>query len=70
MLEVPKRAASHLGVILYVPNLVCYARFGFHFFACLHAFDGRVESWPKFAFFYSISQFLDGIDGKLAHCLN
>ena len=54
----------------YVPNLVCYARFGFHFFACIHAFDGRPESWPKFALFYTISMALDGIDGKLAHCLN
>ena len=46
---------SHSSVMLYVPNLIGYARFILTFICVNYAFDAAKGNWIKFTVCYSVS---------------
>ena len=59
-------------ILFYVPNLIGYVRFVLNIVSATYAFEVRRDGdqWITFVALYSLSQILDGIDGKVARALD
>lgn len=59
---------EYFKICMYIPNIVGWLRFVFLFLAPKYAFHQDKLHW--FAIYLTISELLDGIDGKLARMFN
>ena len=59
-----KKEWSHIGVALFIPNLIGYARFVSLAVCPMFALDKA--NWHWFLFCYCLSYALDAVDGRAA----